>query len=78
MPFTALVASGARRNLFFHNNSNGICFIKLGAGVIAGTSFTTRLSRQGFYEVQWPNYTGIVTAVWSTPGAGDLQITETF
>ena len=78
VPFTALVASAARRGLFFHNNSNGILFVKLGAGVVSGTSFPTRITRQGFYEVQWPNYIGIVTAVWSTAGAGDVQITETF
>lgn len=78
IPFTILVASAARFQAFIHNNSNGILFVKLGAGVIAGTSFTTRITRQGFYEVEWPTYSGIITGVWSTAGAGDVQITETF
>jgi len=77
VPFTVLVASAARRGAFIHNNSNGILFIKLAAGALT-TSFTTRITRQGFYEIQWPNYTGIITGVWSTAGAGDAQITETF
>ncbi|NIO39507.1 MAG: hypothetical protein GTO41_04505 [Burkholderiales bacterium] len=72
---TALVATAARRGAFFYNNASSRVFIKLGAGVSA-TSFTTSFTRNGFYEVQWPTYTGIITAVWATPGGGDLQITE--
>jgi len=70
-------SSIGRRGLFIQNNSQGILFIKLGVGVLS-TSFTVRINRQGFYEAQWPNFTGIVTGVWSTAGAGDAQITETF
>ncbi len=72
---TLLAANALRRGAFFYNNSPGRMFIKLGAGALT-SSFTVSMTRGGFYEVQWPTYTGIITGIWTAGGAGDVQVTE--
>lgn len=64
-----------RRGAFFFNDSPQPLYIALGAGASLA-SFTTKIFRNGFYEVQWPAYTGIITGIWGGAGGGTCQITE--
>lgn len=72
---TFATPAAGRLGINVYNNSNGFLYVKLGTGATTA-SFTVRLGRQSFYEVQWPNYTGTVTGVWGSAGAGTALVTE--
>lgn len=69
---TVLDANANRKGATFFSVS-GTILIKLGTGA-SSTSFTARLVTNGYYELPYPAYTGVVTAI----GAGTLNVTETF
>jgi hypothetical protein len=76
VPTVLLAANAVRLGAVFYNNSAGrFLFLRLGAGATT-VAFSVRIGPQGFYEVEWPTYTGIVTGVWSAGAPGDAQITE--
>lgn len=72
----ALAANAARLGVtFFNNSASRVIYLRLGLGA-SSAAFTVRLMPRGFYEVAWPTYTGVVTAVWGGGAGGDLQVTE--
>lgn len=72
---TLLVANAARRGAAFFNSSPAaFLFLKLGAGGTSA-SFTVRIGPQGFYEIQSPGFTGIITGEWSV-AVGSCLVTE--
>lgn len=71
---TALALNTTRLGASFWNNGNANVYLRLGAGATVAL-FTVRISNKGFYELQFPAYTGIVTAITSA-GAATLLVTE--
>jgi hypothetical protein len=72
-----LLAANANRvgATFFNSSANRFLYLKLGAGASL-VSFTVRIGPNGFYEIEFPGYTGDVTGVWNAAGAGACLVTE--
>lgn len=80
---TALVENTTRKGAMFENDSDRICYLKLGSGA-SPTSYTKAIHPKdangigGFLDLSWAQraYTGIITVVWAAGGSGALRITE--
>lgn len=70
---TLLASNAARVGASIHNDSTAILYLKLGATASA-TSFTARLTEQGYYEVP-AGYTGIIDGIWAS-ATGTARVTE--
>ena len=77
---TLLLAANKFRNMAsLFNNSNSVCYVKLGTGA-SPTSFTVRMTSNAFYEL--PNlpsgqgvYTGVIDGYWASAN-GAMLVTE--
>jgi hypothetical protein len=72
---TALAVNASRKGFFAYNATNKRVLIKLGSGA-STTSYSFPLAAGGLYERELTNYRGIITAIWDSPAAGDLLMTE--
>lgn len=72
---TLLAANTARRMATVSNDSNKYLYLKLGTGASV-TSYTVKIDTDEYYELPFPAYTGIVTAIWQTGASGAARITE--
>lgn len=63
-----------RRELTIHNNSNGILYVLLGAGVTS-TNYTYKLSREDYVIID--HYRGAVNGVF-TNATGFAMVTENY
>ncbi len=70
---TLLAANAARRLATFYNDSTANLYLKFGA-TASTTSFTVKISPDGYYEVPG-DYTGIIDGIWSAVNGG-VQVTE--
>lgn len=70
-----MAANVNRRGASFFNDSSAFLYIAHGAGATLA-SYTVRISPKGFWEVEWPTYTGIITGLWGAAGGGTCQVTE--
>lgn len=73
---TLLVATGNRGGALFVNDSTSQAYLKLGTGA-SSTSFTALVAPNGYYQLDFPIYTGQITAIWTT-ATGFMRITELF
>lgn len=71
---TFLVANPSRKGATIWNDASANLFVKFGTGA-SDTSFTVRLSSNSYYEVPF-GYTGMITGIWATAGAGAARISE--
>lgn len=71
---TALAANTNRLGASFWNDGAARVFLRLSAGATTAL-FTVRISSKGFYELQFPAYTGVVTAI-TAAGTATLLVTE--
>jgi hypothetical protein len=71
---TALAANTNRLGASFWNNGAQSVYLRLSAGATTAL-FTVRISNKGFYELQFPAYTGVVTAI-TAAGTATLLVTE--
>ena len=72
---TLKAANTSRKFLTLYNNSSGFVYVKLGSGA-SSSDFSIRMSGRSYYVLPSPIYTGIVTAIWVSAGAGEMLITE--
>ena len=70
---TVLAANASRLGATVYNDSSAVMFLALGS-LASTTSYTTKLSREAYYEVPF-GYTGIITAVWQA-ATGNARVTE--
>lgn len=70
---TLKAANASRNGVAVFNDSTSDIYIKLGAGA-STTSFTVKGGVSFYYETPF-NYTGIITAVWSS-ATGNARVTE--
>lgn len=70
---TLLASNANRLGATVFNDSNQNLFLKLGSAASL-TSFTVRLTPNGYYEVPY-SYTGIITGIWSSAN-GNARVTE--
>jgi hypothetical protein len=71
VPAVFLAANAARLGATINNNSpNRFLYVKLGAGV-GLASYSVRIGPQGYFELPFPAYTGVIEGVWNavTPGS---------
>jgi hypothetical protein len=71
---TLLAANANRLGASFWNDGANLVYVRLSAGATTAL-FTVRISNKGFYELQFPAYTGIVTAIVAA-GAATVLCTE--
>lgn len=71
---TILASNTGRKGFAIYNDSTSNLFIKFGSGASL-SSFTVKLGKNDFYEMNERVYTGIITGVWSA-ATGDARITE--
>jgi hypothetical protein len=72
-----LPANTARKGASVVNDClSGRLLLKLGAGASL-TDFTEELLPKDSYELPFPVYTGTITGIWSSGGAGAARVTET-
>lgn len=71
---TLAASNAARRMLIVFNDSTATLYLKFGA-TASTTSFTVQVAAQGYWEMPFPAYTGIVDAVWSL-ATGSARVTE--
>lgn len=71
---TLLSSNAARVMATFYNESNQICYLKLGTTASA-TSYTVKMQPESYYELPRPTYTGQIDAIWASAN-GSMRITE--
>jgi hypothetical protein len=72
---TLLVANPARTGCMIYNDSASRLYLKLAAGASLAT-FTVRIDSQGYYELPFPVYSGVITAIRAAGPATSVQVTE--
>lgn len=73
---TALAANSSRKSYLLWNDSGANCFVKFATGATTA-DFSVRISSNSGYEPPGTlRYTGIITVIWGTGGAGNLLVTE--
>jgi hypothetical protein len=72
---TMLLANPARTGCMIFNDANTRLYVKLAAGPTTG-SFTVRIDGHGYFELPFPVYSGIITAIRAAGPATDVQVTE--
>lgn len=71
---TILAANASRLAAFLWNDGSAQVYVRLEAGATTAL-FTVRLNNNGFYEVQFPAYTGIITGITAS-GTATILATE--
>jgi hypothetical protein len=71
---TLLAANANRLGASFWNDGAQVVYVRLSAGATTAL-FTVRISNKGFYELQFPAYTGIVTGIVAA-GVAVVLVTE--
>jgi len=72
---TIAAANLARRGLNISNDAPVTLFVKLGASASV-FDYTVKMPPNANYELPFPDYTGLITGVWSAAGAGFALVTE--
>lgn len=71
-----LAANSSRKGVIFHNDSGGVVYVAF-AATASTTSFTFRMtSQETVFLNKTPIYTGIISGIWNSGGAGNMLITE--
>lgn len=70
-----LAANAARKGLILNNTDANAVLVKYGTTASA-TSFTVRITQNGYWEMPYPIYTGRIDAIWEVDGSGSLYATE--
>lgn len=72
---TLLAVNLARLGAMIFNDAGTRLFVKLGAGATTA-NFTVRLDGFGYFELPFPAYTGIITAIRAAGPVASVQVTE--
>lgn len=70
-----LAANSSRKGLMLNNTDANAVLVKYGTTASA-TSFTVRITQNGYWEMPKPIYTGRIDAIWEADGSGSLYATE--
>ena len=70
---TLLASNASRRGASVYNDSSAALYVKLGA-TASTSSFTIKLSQDGYYEVPF-SYTGVIDGIWAS-ATGNARVTE--
>lgn len=70
-----LASTAARKGLILNNTDVNAVLVKYGTTASA-TSFTVRITQNGYWEMPKPIYTGRIDAIWEADGSGSLYATE--
>jgi len=65
---TALAANTSRLGALFYNLGSAGVFLRLAAGATAAL-FTVKISKNGFFDLQFPVYTGVISVITSAATA---------
>jgi len=72
---TVLASNANRKGCLLVNDTGANCFISYAATSTTST-YTFRLTSNAFYEMAFPIYTGIISVIWGSNGANNLNVTE--
>lgn len=71
----ALASNASRKGMIFVNDSGAVCYLAF-AATATSSAYSVRLQANSVYESLLGGYTGVVSAIWGSNGAGNLVITE--
>lgn len=71
---TLLASNVNRSGATFYNDSTIALYLKFGA-TASTSSFTVKIFGNGYYELPFPIYTGIIDGIWDS-ASGNLRVTE--
>lgn len=72
---TILSGNLNRTGVAIFNDAGAILYLRLGPDVASTSVYTVRLNNQSYYEVpSW--FSGLITGVWQSNGAGAALVTE--
>lgn len=66
----------ARKGLIIVNVSTANMFIKYGAGVDTNYKYTVKIVGEQYWEMPYPIYTGLISAIWRQPSGFFISVTE--
>lgn len=72
---TMLASNAARKGFIAVNISGAVCFIAFSATATTA-AFTYRLADNSSVEPNFGSYTGVISVIWGSNGAGTLVVTE--
>jgi hypothetical protein len=70
-----LAQNTARKGAIVYNDTGRTVFIKLGS-TASTTDYTVRLINNSAYELSFPVYTGVISAISDFGGATSVKVTE--
>ena len=73
-----LAANANRQGLIVINTDANALYLKYGATAsLVGGGYTVIIPQNGYWEMPWPIYTGVIDGIWVANGAGLAELTET-
>jgi hypothetical protein len=82
-PFAGLTASQTvlpyrtnRASCLLFNDTDAVCFVRLGNLPCTPADFSVRIPIGGVLTMTLGDYNGAVTVCWAAPAAGSLRVTE--
>lgn len=73
---TLKAANSSRRGLVLYNNTGAVCYVSF-AATSSTTAFTLAINNNETVSLdKTPIYTGIITGIWGSNGAGQMMVTE--
>lgn len=71
----ALALNTARKGFVMTNDSGAVCYVAF-AGTATNALYTYRMQANSEIEPNFGSYTGAISVIWGSNGAGNLVITE--
>ena len=74
---TTILAANARRKgaCIVNTDANALCLNLAGGTATTTTAFNVRLIQNAYFEIPF-GYTGLITGIWETDGAGAANVCE--
>lgn len=65
-----------RLGLTIYNDSKKDLFVRCSGGPATLDNWSVKLRKDDYYELPFPAYTGEVTGIWASAGAGQARVTS--
>ena len=74
---TLLAANTNRLGVIIHNTDANALYVKYGAtATTALAGYTVKIPADGYWEMPYPIYAGVLDGIWAADGSGGAAITE--
>ncbi len=73
---TLLEANSLRKGLIVANISPADMYLFYGVGASVYEIFTVKIPGEGYWEMPYPIYTGLISCIWHYPEGWAIAVTE--